>query len=331
MKSGRRVGIVLSLVLAILTCYVSNNLNARFQHRSETIEQQLSIFAGRSYLLDGKDSYQPEFQNRVLFPAILNIAGAVPIGTTGQWYLLLRLATAFLAFLVFHWVLARQAAAHLKIIAVGMGLLSHELILTFNHGWEHPSDFPDVIFISLFIWAALERRRWTLLALALAASTNRESSVYAGVLWFFVHAARKTDRSRGMEALFAGFLSLASYGLVLALRYGLGRERAMVRAQSVTGWSNLSSNVLDFFRHPTPSSWPVLFLAMMTPVVLWLWSNREVLAEPQRRLLIASAFIGLTSLMFGVVNELRIFIPATVIMTFVATSAEIQAKVHDVE
>jgi hypothetical protein len=326
------VGAQLSGALAIFLCFISNNLNPRFQHRAETIQQQLAILQGQPYAFDGVPTYYGAFQNRVLFP--LALRGAVSLGpldsarAIGPTYLVLVLATAFGALLVFWYLLRKQAGASPKLAAAGLGLLAYECVFTFNQGWEHPSDFPDVAFTALLLWAALSHRRLSLLALTLVAGLNRESAVFAGVLWCCLYAWTAPARLRARELAFGAAVSGIGFLFVVGVRWYLGGARAV----SDGNFSEIPvaltkiANDLSVALHPTPASWPILLLAMLALPGVWLWWNRAQIDERHGQLLVASGVIFLISVVFGQLSELRDFLTTIVIVAYVAVAVEARVQ-----
>jgi len=297
-------------------------MGTRFIHRQETIEQQIGIWAGESYLLDGRVTYFPEFQNRVLFPGILKIAQSIGGFELSEWYLLLRLGTAIAAFWVFGALCIQIAHADIRTTSVGMGLLAFALIFTFNHGWDVPSDYFDLLFFTVFIWLSLSRNFLVLMLVVLIASANRESSVFAGVLWFILYAFTSSRRISLVESAKAFSLSIIAYATVLGLRYLFAGEQGLARGQSFTFLGNLLSNISEFLRHPNPWSWPVLMFVMFIFIFLWIWANKMHLDNRTIRLLVGGLVIAAGSSVFGIVSELRIFIPSIVIFCFVAVILE---------
>ena len=185
------------LGLAIVTTFVSANHDQRFPNRSDTVNQQLAILAGDSYMLGEQEYYFPSFQNRVLFPALLSLAVQAGYLEPSEWYLLLRIGTAFLAFTAFIWsaVLIAPHIPSLPTLVLGGLLLAFSLLPTFNHGWEHPTDFLDVFFMCFVVTAVTQRRFLPLLILTGIAAANRESAVFGGVIWLIywgLHSSWKT-------------------------------------------------------------------------------------------------------------------------------------------
>lgn len=323
-------GLVLSAALAVAICFVSNNLNGRFQHRQETIDQQFAILRGESYLIDGKDTYFPQFQNRVIFAFTLRAVSDGLHQSPGKVYLALRLLTAFAAFLIFWEWLTQVGRAGPRIAAAGLGILGYSLIFTFNHGWEHPTDFIDVVAITLMAWASIRRSYPALIALSLIAAANRESSVFGGLVWVFLWARTPTGSwniPEGLKGLFATGLSGVG---VLFLRFIFGGPHA-VAGPVTREWIDVLYSFFDFMRAPTPSGWPLLAVMMFVPIGWWGWLNRGQHGWMQRRLVYCALVVAALCSFLAVISELRGLIPSLVMALFaaVATEASTSERLND--
>lgn len=171
---------VLSGLCGFTAVYVSAGL--RFNHHDESVYRELALWEGKPFLYDGQAVYHPEHQNRVMFPAALVAVSRIGLFSTSEWYLILRLFIAYLAFLTFFYAVN----VNYNLAAVGMAVLLLTLLFAFNHVMEHAADFLDVLFMSLFLWAALKKHYGWMIAFTVAACFNRESAVFAGVLWICV-------------------------------------------------------------------------------------------------------------------------------------------------
>jgi hypothetical protein len=322
-REGRSFGIVLSLCLAIFTCFVSNNLSPRFENHEESVERQLAIFRGEPYHQDGKLTSWAPFQSRILFPALLTLAVHVKVISASQWYLLLRVATAVAAFITFWTLLTTVGKANAKIAAMGMGVLAYGLIFTFNHGWEHPTDFFDIIFFSIFLWAALRHHRFALFAAVLLGTTNHQTAALAGFLWLCLYGIDSKWKLQPLEILYSGVLMASSYLLSWAIRAKFYGVQSI--GYEVNGYMTFQQ-FREFLSRPTSSSWPVLLFAMVTPLILWLRANRRVLSDEDRRLLVAVCLILGSSSIVAYWSELRsVFLAPLIVTTFVLTAAEARA------
>ncbi len=304
---------------ALMTLFVSNNLHPRFEHRAETIAQQFAILQGKPYLLDGVPTYFPEFQNRILFPIFLSLATALHVGSDSEVYLVLRTLTAFAAFIVFWWLLQTRSVS-LRVASVGMGALAFVLVFTFNHGWEHPTDFLDVIFVALFVWACVSKHRLLAMGLAIVASANRESSPFIGVIWFVLYAVDEQWRFNWKEGVFAIGLSVLAYVTVLTIGFAFGGVAALAPQTTAVIW--LGKFLLEALANPSPSAWPLLLVAMVLPLALWIGANWRPASFQTRRVLLAGIAIALIAPLFGIIKELRFFIPAATVLIYGACLAE---------
>jgi hypothetical protein len=318
--------ILLALSLAIFTNFVSNNLSSRFFHQAETVRSQYRMLAGQPTLIDGQPTVIPQFYNRVLFPALFWLVARLGIFRDTQSYLLTRLLSALALFLAFLLIIRRAIRPDFRTAVAGVGLLAYVYIFTFNHGWEITSDYFDGIFTCLFILLALERKRAALLAVAILASFNRESSVFAGVIWFALYGVSRTRSIHWRETFYAASVCVAAYASAIGIRVVIlgSRETFGSDAQAVISpvwwWRQ---EVLPFLQHPTASSWPVLAFAMVTPVFWWIRINREYMGERQTRLFAAGCVIGAITCLFGHSEELRVFIPALTVLIFTCVWLEV--------
>lgn len=126
---------VLSGLCGFTAVYVSAGL--RFAHHDESVYREMALWEGKPFLYDGQLVYHPEHQNRVLFPAALVTVSRIGLLSTSEWYLILRLVIAYLAFLSFFYAIN----VNYNLAAVGMLVLLLTLLFAFNHVMEHAADF----------------------------------------------------------------------------------------------------------------------------------------------------------------------------------------------
>jgi hypothetical protein len=318
--------VVLALSFAICTNFVSSTMGGRFAHMNETVQNQRNILAGRPTLLDGQPTIIPQFYNRILFPALFSLVSRTGISHRDtQNYLFTRFLNVFALFLTFLLVVKRALGADFRIAVTGAGMLMYVYIFTFNHGWEITSDYFDGIFTCLFLLLALERKRALLFAVAILASFNRESSAFAGIIWFFLYGFTLSRRIRWRETLYAASLCVSSYAAVIGIRLAVlgARDTFGSQGQVMLGPAFWWQLFAQFLHHPSASGWPVLACAMLTPVLWWTWSNRGYMQETQARLLYADALIWAITCFWGKMDELRIFIPAVTILVFTCVWLEV--------
>ena len=316
--------VTLSACLAVFTCFISSNLNARFVHHQETVLNQFAILHGQAQIFDGVPTILPQFQSRIMFPALL--AGATRAGllSASQWFVILRIVTAFGAFgsfIALCWIGGRMTLAN---ACLGAGVLAYGVVFTFNHPWEHPTDFLDVAFASGFLWLTLRKRRWLLALLVLLATFNHQTAAFASVIWFCMWGVNRRSLIVLPEAIYALLLAVGSYAAATAVKISIGPETSV--RYLADGWRTIPQ-FLEAVRHPQPFMWPVLLIAMILPVILWLVSNRQIVNGDLRRLLWAAGAIVILSSPIAFWSELRsVFLVPMVIATFTATSAEARAQ-----
>jgi hypothetical protein len=318
MRRSVLTALLWSLCLAVFTCFVSNNLHPRFQNRAETIEEQLAITRGDSYSIGSKETYFAEFQNRVLFGFALSLAGSMKLLRLSQWYLVLRFLTAFAAFFLFWQLSTKHGKANTTASFAAMGLLAYCMIFTFNHGWEHPTDFLDIAFMTGFLGLTLQNRWGFLALLTLIASFNRESSAFAGVVWFFFHGFSAKGRPRVKHLIAGCALTLLALATVVSLRYLFGGEKALARQTFGLFW--MPEMVRESLKNPL-AGWITLLLAMAAPLALWLGAQWESINPSNRRLVASGIAVAMVSGSFSVMMELRTFLPAVTILLYVAAAS----------
>jgi hypothetical protein len=197
---------------------------------------------------------------------------------------------------------------------IGAALISYLAVLSFNHPWEHPSDFLDVLFAVVFCALVVQQRPLALAAAAALAATNRESAVFAGLLWMCVHGLNEDGRPRVSELGRGAFIGVAVYALVLALRrwFAISSAPHMQTAAIL----DIPTLVSRFIQHPNPFDWPVLLSASAAPLLLLWHHHRERLNRDAKRLLWASLAIAAITCVFGMLDEVRVFLPCFAVAAY---------------
>lgn len=154
-----------------------------------------------------------------------------------------------------------------------------------------------------------------MLALAVVASTNRDSSVFLTLLWGLVAWNRVGATSRTMlQACALGGVSVAT---VLGLRVLVGGPRALAGPAMPLG--NNVAEVLAFLRHPGPLDWPVGLGALVVLAAAAYWPRR-VTADQWAMIAVAVLMAALSAL-GGAVEELRIYVPAVTVAIVASATA----------
>jgi hypothetical protein len=293
--------VLLAAALAIVVSAVSHFLAPRYASRAFVADQQLSIFERRPFVEpSGQAGDVPEFRNRILVPAALELvtkAGHVPPVTA---YFGVRVACAFAMFLVVGWYVSRHAPP--AALLPSMTVLALILIISFNHPYEFPSDYLDILFTTIFVAAARTRQRMLALAAAAIGSTARESAAFSGIIWWFAASDPVLIRSA-----FAAALMGVAMGFTTLLRMLFHLPGGSI-FNSVAIQGSVGSLTRTFVTDPQPRIWLLGLAVIATLLAAWLdtaraWGPRDVA-------LLRSAFVILViTLVFGVIHELRIYMP----------------------
>ena len=312
----------LSVVLGVFATAASTLMFDRGARRFDVVDTQLKLLKGEPAVFDGRVVYLPTNQNRILVPlalASLVGAGVTPLAA----YTTVRLGTAIAMFLGVAWILRRTTEADPRLVAAALTVLALAIVPSFNYGWEQPSDFPDVLFMTAFAALAVTGHRWVTIAVAALAAANRESAVFAGVIWGAVNWRKEGGRFDSREVGVAALISATAMTVVLGLRYALGGAAAVGSdTQTIVSiWETIVS-LAEAVNQPSLTRWPVLAIAMFGPVVLWLLSNRTRLDRKHVGLVAAAAGITVLTLCTGLASELRRHLPALVVLLYTAVAAD---------
>jgi len=286
------------------------------------VDTQLTVLKGGPAVFDGNVVYLPTNQNRILVPLALTSLiglGMQPLAA----YTTVRLLTAVAMFAGIAWILGRTTNAEPKVVAATLLVLALALLPSFNYGWEQPSDFPDVLFMTACSACAALGRRWWTLAVAAIAAANRESAAFAGIIWAAVNW-RRDDGDVSWRELGAGaVISAVAMAVVLGLRYGFGGAAAVgADTQTIVSlWETIVS-LAEAVNQPSLTRWPVLAAVMFGPVVFWLLLNRGTFDRRHGRLVAAATIISVLTLSTGLASELRRHLPAFAVLLYAAAAAE---------
>ena len=305
--------VLLSAALALVTTGVSMNAGGRLEHRGETIALQQAILRAEPGTLDGRPIYFPQFQNRVLFPIVLATVVRVTALEPSRVYLVLRILSSWLAFWIVLGVADRLSGSP-ELATKTAALLALALILSFNHPWEHPTDVIDMAVFALAVLWTIEGRYWWMIALAVVASTNRESSLFLSLLWMVVQGVNtRLSRRLFVEALVLGIVATAT---VMGLRVGLGGMRALAGPDMPIGYTIRSLRI--FLAHPSPFDWPIGVVGLLVLCMAAVWDRP--ITRTQGAIVVAAILMAGLSAIGGAAEELRIYIPA-ITVTIVAGAA----------
>jgi hypothetical protein len=319
---ARLLLVSLCVVLGVFVTAASTLMFDRGARRFDVVETQLRLLKSGPAVFDDRRVYLPTNQNRLLVP--LAIASLVTTGIEPLVaYTVVRALSAVAMFAGVAWLMMRSTGADPRAIAASLMVLALALLPSFNYGWEQPSDFPDVLFMTSFAALAVAGRRWLLLGVAVIAAANRESAAFAGVLWTAVHWRKANGRLDLGEIGFGAFVTVAAMTVVLGLRYALGGTAAVgPDTQTIVSlWETIVS-LAEAVNQPSLTRWPVLAAQMFGPVIFWLLLNRARFDQRQKALIVAAVIISVLTLSTGLASELRRHLPALAILLYAAVAAE---------
>ena len=293
--------VLLAGALAVTVSTVSHFLGPRYEARAFVADQQLAILERRPFVEpNGRAGDVPEFRNRILVPAALAATVAMTRLSPVTAYFAVRVACAFAMFLLVGWYVSRHAPPTALLTA--LAVLALCLVISFNHPYEFPSDYLDVLFTTVFVMAARSSGRLVALIAADVGATARESAAFSGVIWWFCAVDPPARR-----AAYAGLLALVAMGVTLGTRMIFHLPGASV-FNSIAIPGSVGSITRTFVTDPGPRIW-IIGLGVMT-ILLYYWlETARAWTTRDPGTLKAAAVILVLTLVFGVIHELRIYMP----------------------
>lgn len=293
-----------ALCLGLIVAWVSVSL--RFGTRADTVYNLAAVLRGRP-LKFGSDFHSDlPFYNRILFAAVHQaIAKILPLGSPNQWYLLLRILAFQAAFVAFAFVCHRDLSVAREDVFLASALLALATIVSFDFAWEDPSDALDLLALALGVGAATARRFVWCLALSIAFAANRESAAYLGVIWFVLTTSPTSHVRRSLEG---GAICMLSYGMALVVR-------ALVTRSFVGNFDTLHinlSNLMTSVARFNLLDWPFMLIA----TTALLFTAMGAHDGPARRFVALAGIFVVPAFIFGLINELRVFLPCFIMLAF---------------
>ncbi len=319
---SRQLLCALCVVLGVFVTATSTLVFDRGARRFDVVDTQLRLLEGGPAVFDDHVVFLPTNQNRVLVP--LALASMVATGVQPLVaYTIVRLFSAIAMFGGVAWILTRTTGAGSRVIAAALLVLSLALVPSFNYGWEQPSDFPDVLFMTSLAALAVTGQRWLMLIVAAVAAANRESAAFAGVIWAAVHWRLANGRIDLRECGFGALITVTALAVVFGLRYALGGAAAVGSdTQTIVSlWETIVS-LAEAVNQPSVTRWPALAAVMFGPVVFWLLLNRARFDQRHIGLIVAATIISVLTLSTGLVSELRRHLPALAVLLYAAVASE---------
>jgi hypothetical protein len=318
-------GVILSFLCALLVFYVSENLSLRQRDKERSIEMQEAIYAGRAfYYAPDNPVYTAQLYNRQMFPTSLHMLERHAGVKRETAFFLLNLGFEVLCFTGLYVLVTGVFRGAFRTVLTAQALLALGFLATFTYGYKHSTEHLDAFFFIVLSGLALARWRASFLAVVILASCNRESAVFAGVLWFFLW-----KKSGMREVLFSVCVCLAAIAAVVGMRYAsagniLGKDSfALPFVYQQLWFGSIPEKFFSLWENIRyPFSWIYMVAAMFVPGMLWAWSLRGRFDSMERSLIQANlCLFGLTCAL-GMVDEPRIFVPSLALLLVTAARAE---------
>jgi hypothetical protein len=307
-------GLLMAFSLATAVCFVSNNLYARVEHRDETVAQQSALLHRQPLVFDGNPGDLPEFRNRLMVPLAMSAVTRISTISDREPFLGLRWLTAFICFATLWWFASVVCESSFVVSAFGLTLLALFFTLSFNHPWEHPTDFPDATVMVVAVWAAVTRRYPAAMAVATIGALNRESAAFAGVIWMFVATDWK-------QRWWLGIAQGAAVAAVALLMTTLIRRLADLPGSNVVNSvaaGDLGAILAVAMRHPFMSWAMMLAAAALVPVGCVLFEYWGSDSGEGRRVAYAGFVVAALSVTIGRAEEIRVLTSAAAILACAA-------------
>jgi hypothetical protein len=298
MSWPRLLALAFAATIAVTT--VSAYGTERWANRNEIADEQLAIMQRQPFVYLGQQSDNPQFRSRLLYPLAMTAMGRISPLSAADNFLVLRTLNAFAMFVLVGAVVLRRSGEEATRLL--MAILTLVLVLSFNHGYERPTDYLDIMFMVAFILAARRMQYAAMLALTLIGVMNRESAIFAAIIWWFCAA---DDWRR--RAAFAAVLGGTAVALAAGLRWHFMLDTGRITNDFLL--TRMHTAFIAIFRDvPSPREWWIGLIAIGVLLGEWLRSVRGHVVIDRRLLQAAGVMTGIT-LFFGTVQELRVFMP----------------------
>ena len=310
-RPRRDIAVLLVWALCLGLIVAAASLNLRLATRLDTLHNLDAVLQGAPFKTGDVFHTDLPLYNRILFPMVhRGLSHWLTFASAGQWYVLLRIVSFQAAFLVFALACHRALGTSRVSTGLTMALLAVAATVSFNFPWEEPSDALDLLVSAAGVWAALQRRFLICLGLSILFAANRESAAFLGPIWFVL----ATRRDRALRpALEGGAVCVLSYGTALALKTALGPAAGLNWMVARTNLGLLTQALVSF----NPIGWLPVLAATLLILVLFADSRLPLV----RRFLVLAALFVVASSLFGLVSELRIFLPAFAMLGFAAAAS----------
>ena len=298
------------LVLALALAAVAIGVSHRTQHGNlaNVVAVEHKILAGEP--LSSQGMVLTNLYNRILFPFVFAQASRMgPAGLDpGHLFVALRfVAFAVCFFLMFSSVAARERQADLDGMAVSLVAGVAFIATLIHHPAPQTSDIFDLTLMFYVFLFIMEGRAGPAFAVACLTAVNRETGAFAGVAYFLLRAGQEgVVRLLDVSAAFAA----VPYALAIAVRKATyqGDLPSATFGQWLTGVPlALETMAIDLGRLNPANGFYVMLAMFALPAVML--ARRPTSPAFKARVALAALAIFGISLLFGLVREIRVFLP----------------------
>ncbi len=284
-------------ISAMLTFLHAYNVNMVPGYSRLRRERHMEIVEGRGMAPYGYRVVVP----RLIEPVRKGLLALefTPLTAREAPYLLVRFVLTFLALVLFHRFMGAWFDEPWCVVGTLLFAVLHPA--TYYHYWYQPASSLDlVLWLAAALSATQSKSPWRLLPLVLLGAFNRETIVFAPLLYGALVIGR-VSMKRLFSAMAAGLLI---WGIVfLSLRLCLVGPLPRV----VT----LSEVVRENLDHPWWMAYAVVFMGVLwiLPILNW----RRMGPELKRITLVMFPYL-LLQLLFGRIREVRLLLPVSMLL-----------------
>lgn len=312
--------IVRCLALAFAVAVVAAGIAARVQlgDMADVIDVERRMLAGEDIAVG--NVILTNLYNRILFPFVfVQSMRMLPSFDPGHLFMALRFASFLLCFALMFTSIDRRAGRAgvdpaATCLAVGLAFIASLV----RHPEPHTSDIFDLALMFYVFLNIVEGRTGIAFALACLTAVNRESGAFAGIAYFLLRAGGERPVRLLANSL---LLTIVPYALAVGVRRLVyqGTLPATDLGQFLTGLPlNLATVWIDFKRFNPGNDF--YLLVAMTVLAVLPFARRAVDADFRVRVSAAVVAIALVSLLFGLVREIRIFLPCVALLAAAAVA-----------
>lgn len=233
-SAGRQKIIVIVLFYVFLSLLISSvSFFSRKMDVKTAAQMQAQIWTEYTDI-NSKEAETPGYSvvkanlTRIFFPALMVFVSKLTGLPYDYAFSLLRIASIFLFFLIFHFYMREWGDE--KTAFTGTLFVAATVPLTFNIYYEIPTEFFEMIFFTVGIWAIYKEKIGLLIITTFLATLSRETSAFLPLIYFF-NVVKLDDLKENRGKLLKNLSLVFVVGLMWLLPYvflrwfsGLGAE-----------------------------------------------------------------------------------------------------------